>query len=212
MKFIIEKLEQISPKFSPTLYKSVIVAILASAFVIPLAFVALPYIELFNDMAVQRKGNPQSMHGWLFNEELVVERMPVAGTVPQGIFPYPLTGKDKETIALAGELLVNPAERTMENLERGRYLYNIYCYPCHGEMGLGDGPVIGPDRFPAPTSQHTEVVKNYKDGSIFHIITMGKEKMPGYAEQIPPGDRWLIVRYIRVLHRALDPEPEDLEQ
>jgi mono/diheme cytochrome c family protein len=49
------------------------------------------------------------------------------------------------------------------------------------------------------------------DGSLFHIITAGEEKMPSYAEQIRPRDRWLIVNYVRVLHRALDPKPEDLE-
>jgi len=212
MKFIIEKLERISPKFSPTLFKAALVAIAAAAFVIPLALVALPYIELFNDMAVQRKGKAQSMHGRLFEKALIVERAPVPGTIPHEIFPYALSGKDKEAIELAGARLANPTERTLENLERGRYLYDIYCYPCHGQVGLGDGPVVGPDRYPAPTSQHTEDVKNFRDGSIFHIITAGKEKMPGYAEQIPPRDRWLIVNYVRVLHRALDPKPEDLEE
>ena len=211
MKFVVEKLERVSPKFSPALFKAALAAIVASAFVIPLAFVALPYIEWFNDMAVQRKGKPQSMHGRLFEKALIVERLPVPGTVPRGVAIYPLSGKDSETIERAGEMLINPTERTVDNLERGRTLFNIYCYPCHGETGLGDGPVVGPDRYPAPTSQHTDDVKNYRDGSIFHIITVGKEKMPGYAEQIRPRDRWLIVNYIRVLHRALDPKPEDLE-
>jgi mono/diheme cytochrome c family protein len=151
------------------------------------------------------------MHGRLFDQQLMVERPPVPGTVPRGVSMYPLSGKDSETVELAGELLMNPAQPTLEKLERGRTLYSIYCYPCHGEVGLGDGPVVGPDRYPAPPSQHTEEVKNFADGSIFHIITKGEEKMPGYAEQIPPEDRWLIVHYIRVLHRALDPKPEDLE-
>jgi mono/diheme cytochrome c family protein len=211
MKFLMEKLERFSPTFSPTLFKAALVAIIAAAFVVPLAFVALPYIELFNDMAVQRKGKPQSLHGRLFHEARVVERLPVPGTVPRGVSHYPLSGKDEETLKRAGERLTNPAARTLENLERGKYLYDTYCYPCHGEVGLGDGPVVGPDRYPAPPSQHTDEVKNLPDGSIYHIITMGKGKMPGYAEQIQPGDRWLIVNYIRVLHRALDPKPEDLE-
>jgi mono/diheme cytochrome c family protein len=211
MKFIIDKLAAFSPAFSPTLFKAALVAIIAAAFVVPLAFVALPYIELFNDMAVQRKGKPQSLHGRLFNEALIVERLPVPGTVPRGVSPYPLRGKDEETLKLAGAQLTNPTGRTRENLERGRYLYDIYCYPCHGEVGLGNGPVVGPDRYPAPPSQHTDEVKNMPDGSLFHIITAGEEKMPSYAEQIRPRDRWLIVNYVRVLHRALDPKPEDLE-
>jgi hypothetical protein len=77
---------------------------------------------------------------------------------------------------------------------------------------MGDGPAVGPDRMPAPPSLHTDAVKGFEDGHIYHIITAGKEKMPSYASRIRPMDRWAVVNYLHVLHRALDPKDEDFEQ
>ncbi|MFC2171589.1 c-type cytochrome [Acidobacteriota bacterium] len=211
MKFIADKLIAFSPKFSHAVYKGALVAILAMAFVIPLFFVALPYIEFFNGMAVQPKGLPQSQYGRLYGKELLVERLPVEGTLPLGYEPYPLEGNDEATIALAGDLLSNPVLKTLENLKRGRQVYEIYCIVCHGATGLGDGGAVGPEKFPAPPSLHTDAVKQYKDGQIFHIITRGKGKMPPYDTRIRPDDRWAAVNYVHVLHRALSPDPGDLE-
>lgn len=212
MKFIADKLRAYSPTFSPTIYKAVLVTIVLGAFAFPLGLVALPYIEFFNGMAVQPKGLAQGVYGRLYGKELPVERLPVPGTIPQGYRPYPFEGNDDKTAELAGLKLVNPAPRTLPQLRRGQKIYNIYCITCHGKTGLGDGPVVGPDRFPAPTSLHTDAVKKYPDGQIFHIITRGKGKMPGYADRITPEDRWAVVHFVHALHRALDPKPEDLKE
>jgi hypothetical protein len=211
MKFIADKLRNWTPTFSPTAYKAVLVAMMAGAFAIPLAFVALPYVEFFNDMAVQPKGRAQSLYGWWFPEKSLVERSAVVGTIAQGYHPYPLEGNDDKTIKRAGQMFTNPLPRAMAVLERGRKVYNIYCYPCHSTMGLADGPVVGPNRFPAPTSLQTDVVRNYKDGEIFHIIARGKGKMPAYADRIAPEDRWAAIHYVRVLQRSMNPKPEDLK-
>ena len=66
----------------------------------------------------------------------------------------------------------------------GQELYDIHCIACHGKLGVGDGPVTGPDRFPAPPSLHTDQARGYTDGTIFHIITKGTEKMPSYADKL----------------------------
>jgi len=79
-----------------------------------------------------------------------------------------------------------------------------------GRLGQGDGPVIGPDRFGAPPSLHTKQAREYADGTIFHITTKGLEKMPGYAEQLTPGERWQVIQYLRALQRSMNPKPEDL--
>lgn len=209
MTSIAARLRAFSPKFSVPVFKAVLVAMVASAFVVPLALVALPFIEFFNGMAVQPKGRPQSLYGRLYGEERLVERAAVAGSVPRGVDPYPFPGNDDETAKLAGEWLVNPVPRTLANLERGRRVFDIYCIVCHGKLGLGDGSVVGPNRFPAPPSLHTDAVKNYPDGQVFHLITRGKGKMPSYASRIRPEDRWAVVNYVRVLQRALDPKPGD---
>lgn len=210
MKFIREKLERYQPNFSPTVYKGALIAIGAAAFVLPLALVAVPYIEFFNGMAAQPKAKPQSLYGRTFGQDLIAERAAVPGTIPRHYTPYPYSANDDATAELAGRTLTNPVSITLESLQRGRDRYETFCIVCHGRLGLGDGPVVGPDRFPAPPSLHSDAVKKYKDGQTFHIITRGKGKMPPYADRISPQDRWQIVHYLRVLHRALDPKPEDL--
>ena len=100
----------------------------------------------------------------------------------------------------------------MEVLQRGRTLFTIYCGVCHGSEALGDGPVVGPDRFPAPPSLHTDVARAYKDGTLFQIISAGKANMSSYADMLEPKDRWAVIYYVRALQRSLHPKPEDLKQ
>ncbi len=194
-------------------YKATLVALVAAALVIPLALAALPFIEFFNGMAAQPKAKTQMPYGRTHGQELLSERPAVDGTVPRGYVAYefaevPATLEDAKRV---GMLLENPLPRDMENMRRGQELYNIYCIVCHGKQGRGDGPVIGPDRFPAPPSLHTDQARGYADGTIYHIITNGTEKMPSYADKLEPDDRWQVVHYLRALQRAMNPTPEDLE-
>ncbi|MHC4941614.1 MAG: c-type cytochrome [Planctomycetota bacterium] len=194
-------------------FKATLIAILASAFVVPLLFLALPYLELFNDMAVQPKGKTQGYYGHVFNESIIVERPAVAGTLPMGYFPYPYEGKDEKTQKIAEEALgENPVKPTMKVLEEGRKLYNYYCWTCHGKEGQGDGPIVGPERFPAPPSLHTDTAREFKDGRIFHVITRGQNTMPSYEDKFTPEERWAIIHYVHALQRAMNPEPEDIEK
>lgn len=133
-------------------------------------------------------------------------RLPVRGTIPRGIVPYPYEANQAE---LAEQRLVNPVGRTMQVLRHGQALFNVYCIVCHGRYGEGDGPVVPP--FPKPTSLQSQAVGNYKDGRFFHIITRGKGNMPGYFAQLEPSERWAIVHYLRALYRAKHPQPEDMK-
>jgi mono/diheme cytochrome c family protein len=195
-----------------TAFKAVLIAIMAGAFVVPLALVAMPYIEFFNDMAVQPRGDPQSFYGRTAGVARPVEQPPVAGTIPRGHRPYPYEGNDRATARRAGEELVNPVDATMENMRRGQAVYAIYCRTCHGEWGDGDGPVVGPERMPAPPSLTSTTVAKYPDGRIFHIITKGQERMPGYEEIIAPADRWKAVWFVSALHRALQTEAQEKKE
>ena len=201
------------PKFSPLIYRTVLGIIMAGAFVVPLGFVSMPYLEFFNGMAVQRKAKAQSTYGHMFGEQLVVASLPVEGTMPRGFIPHPdeLAGNEQEHVDLAGKILVNPTEVTILNLQRGQKVYDTFCIACHGTKGEGDGAVVGPERFPAPTSLHDATIKGYQDGSIYQVISNGKGTMQGYGDKIVSEDRWAVVNYVRVLQRSLDPKPEDLQ-
>ena len=132
-------------------------------------------------------------------------RMPVKGTIPRDFQPYAYANDPEK----AGKELKNPLSRTKEVLERGEHVFKTNCTVCHGLEGLGDGSII--PRFPRPPSLHTDKVRNWADGRIYHVITMGQNLMPSYANQVPAGDRWAAIHYIRVLQKAKHPTAEDLK-
>lgn len=131
-------------------------------------------------------------------------RMPVKGTVPRGFEPYHQT--DVET---AGREVKNPLRPTQSVLARGQVIYNTYCLVCHGPQGEGDGSIV--PKFPRPPSLQSDKVRNYPDGSIYHVISMGQNLMPSYASQISSGDRWAAIYYVRAIQRAKHPTAEDLK-
>ncbi|MGD2109164.1 MAG: cytochrome c [Phycisphaerae bacterium] len=209
---LIDKLVDFYPRWSPTMYRLTLGGALVLAFVIPLAMVALPFIEFFNGMAAQPKAKSQMTYGRTYDASLLVERLPVEGTIPRGYYPYAFDHMENtiEAAKEVGEELENPVPVTMASLQRGRALFDVYCLVCHGPRGEGNGPVIGPERFPAPPSLHTKDAQGYADGTLFHVITKGIGKMPSYAVKLEPEERWMVVHYIRALQRSMDPRPEDL--
>ena len=93
-------------------------------------------------------------------------------------------------------------------VERGRQKFLTFCSPCHGNFGRGDSRLAG--QFPNPPTLHSDKVRKWPDGNIYHVITEGQNVMPSYASQIARDDRWAIVHYIRVLQRAHNAKESDL--
>jgi cytochrome c5 len=97
-------------------------------------------------------------------------------------------------------------------LERGRERFAIFCQPCHGAGGDGNG-IIVQRGMPRPTSYHDQRLRSADDQHFFDVITNGYGAMYSYASRVPPGDRWALVAYIRALqlsrHAALDDVPAD---
>lgn len=210
--FLEERLRRFRPPFIPWVFKAHLVAVVALAFLVPLFFVALPYLEWFNDMAVQPKGKTQGHFGWFEGERRAVERPPPEGVLPMGYEPYPYPGGSEAAEKEAGAKLKNPFRPTRALLEKGRHLFEHFCIVCHGKQGEGDGPIVGPSLFPAPPSLHTKEARALPDGRIFHVITRGRNAMPPYGDVFDEQERWAIVLYVRVLQRAMNPEPGDLEK
>lgn len=92
----------------------------------------------------------------------------------------------------------NPLPVTLALLERGRGRFDIYCAPCHGRSGDGDGMIVRRG-FPAPPSYHTDRLRNAPDSHFYQVISEGYGVMYPYADRIDPRDRWAIVAYIRAL-------------
>lgn len=134
-----------------------------------------------------------------------VMRNPVEGTVPVGYTPYRYAVGDS---LIAQQELQNPLPRTAATLARGRKVYMNTCVVCHGPEGDGHGYIVPP--FPMPPTLHSDRVRAWPDGRIFHIITRGQNLMPSYASQILPEDRWAVIDYVRALELSHHPTPATL--
>ena len=83
-------------------------------------------------------------------------------------------------------------------LERGRERFSIFCTPCHGLAGDGNGMVVQRG-FRRPPSFHIDRLREAPDGYYFDVITNGFGAMVSYASRIPVRDRWAITGYVRAL-------------
>jgi hypothetical protein len=121
--------------------------------------------------------------------------------VPKGTVPRGRLGEDEafETGREAGEFVSHiPLEFDQPLLARGQERFNIYCSPCHGRTGDGDGMVVRRG-FRKPPSLHIDRLRGSPAGHYFDVMTRGFGLMPAYGHQIQPRDRWAIVAYIRAL-------------
>ena len=120
----------------------------------------------------------------------------VEGTVARGQLHEDellYTGKIKGEEAAIFPMRVDAAV-----MARGQQRFNIYCAPCHGRTGLGDGMVVRRG-YRRPPSIHQDRLRSAPAGHFFDVMTNGFGAMPDYAGQIKVEDRWAIVAYIRAL-------------
>ena len=101
------------------------------------------------------------------------------------------------------ESIPPPLEVDMAFMKRGQQRYNIYCTPCHGVAGHGNGPVKQRGGLPVP-SYHDKYKRSLTAGHIYGVISNGSKSglMMGYKHQIPVEDRWAIVAYVRALQKS----------
>jgi mono/diheme cytochrome c family protein len=124
------------------------------------------------------------------------EQRPPEGTIPVGSHPLHYAATPEDAARAGRELTAPPASAA--GLKRGAAVYQNFCLPCHGGAGKGDG-LVATRGFPPPPSLRAPHALGLPDGQIFHIITYGQKNMPSYASQIPAGDRWNAIAYVRSL-------------
>src|SRR5205085_3936087 len=91
-----------------------------------------------------------------------------------------------------------PFPITRSDIGRGEERFNIYCSPCHGRTGDGQGMIVKRG-FRAAANYHTERLRRAPVGHFFDVITNGFGAMASYASRVPVDDRWRIIAYIRAL-------------
>jgi mono/diheme cytochrome c family protein len=93
---------------------------------------------------------------------------------------------------------VFPMPVTAAVMARGQERFNVYCSPCHGRTGAGDGMIVQRG-FRAPPSLHEERLRTSPPGYFFDVMTNGFGAMSDYSAQVPAADRWAIAAYVRAL-------------
>jgi len=125
----------------------------------------------------------------------------VAGTEPRTDVAGAVLDEDEllNTGKQAGQIAnVFPFAITRADMDRGEERFNIYCSPCHGRTGEGNGMVVQRG-YRRPPSFHIDRLRQADPGHFFDVMTNGFGAMPDYKVQIAPRDRWAIVAYIRAL-------------
>ena len=131
----------------------------------------------------------------------------IANTVARGHLNEDVllaTGKDGQN-----DTTVFPFPVTDQVMARGRERFDIYCSPCHGRTGEGDGMVVRRG-FRRPPAYSDERLRDAPIGHFYDVITNGFGAMPDYQTQIPVNDRWAIVAYVKALQLSSYAPLEDV--
>ena len=166
-----------------------------------------PPIEIFPDMDRQLKLRPQQPNNFFANG--LSSQLPPAGVIARSepiqtvlgpVYLYedaPVnTGRITGTTNF---IATNPLPVTATLLQRGRERFDIYCAPCHGALGDGNGITKKIGLMPAVANLQDKRIVEMTDGEIFNTVTHGKNLMGAYGPVVPMEDRWAIIAYLRAL-------------
>ncbi len=157
------------------------------------------------DMHVQPRYDPLEPSSFFADGRSA--RQPVAGTVARG----QLRTNQALYFGRQGDQPVSiiPVPVTRDLLARGQDRFNIFCTPCHGRLGDGEGMVVQRG-FRHPPSYHIDRLRTAPPGHFFDVITNGFGAMPAYGYRVPVNDRWAIIAYIRALQLSQNARPSDV--
>ena len=118
---------------------------------------------------------------------------------PFGVAPHATGNAQPQLLELAGRATnpVQPGDTAA--LANGGVMFQRHCMVCHGAQGQGNGPIVGPDRFPMGPSLVSPAVQGYPDGYIYAVVRMGRGLMPAYGPRMTELERWQVVNYVRSL-------------
>lgn len=140
-------------------------------------------------MAIQPRYQPLSASDYFADGQSA--RQPVDGTLAQG-------RAELDPLYVAKDATTLPVPLNAELVARGQQRYNIFCTPCHGLTGDGNG-FVTTRGYRRPPTFHSDRLRAAPVGHFFDVITNGFGAMYDYSAQIPPRDRWAIIAYVRAL-------------
>jgi mono/diheme cytochrome c family protein len=168
--------------------------------------IAMAGLSACNAMRDQPRYDPleasQFFTNGMSSRPLVPGAIPISRNVDQDVL---YTGKTPD-----GQLVASlPISVTQQVLQRGQEEFNIYCSPCHGYDGEGQGMIVQRG-FASPPSFHTQRLREAPVGHFFDVITNGFGQMYAYDYRVKPADRWAIIAYIRALQLSQNATTQDV--
>ena len=177
-----------------------------------------PPIEVFPDMDRQLKLRPQQPNDFFTNG--LSSQLPPPGTIARSQpvqtingAVYPFEDAPVNTGRVTGTtnfVETNPLPVTGQLLQRGRERFNIYCTPCHGALGDGNGITKKIGVMPTVANLQDKRIVEMADGEIFNTITHGKGLMGAHGPLMPVADRWAVIAYLRALQLSQLGSVDDL--
>ncbi len=156
--------------------------------------------SLKQDMALQPYNRPLTPSDFFSDGRS--ERPLIENTVARGVLADDALFVPKDSNSF-------PLPVNQELLERGEGRYKIFCTPCHGLQGDGNG-MVAMRGMKHPPSFHQDRLRQSPNGYFYDVITNGFGAMYGYSAQIPPRDRWAIVTYVRALQLSRNAKVSEL--
>jgi mono/diheme cytochrome c family protein len=177
-----------------------------------------PPLEVFPDMDRQAKLRPEKPFDFFTNG--FTSQLPPAGTIARSepiqtangaVYSFEDSPVNTGKISGATNFVeTNPLAVNAALLARGREQFNIYCTPCHGALGDGNGVIKKIGAMPAVANLHDKRIVEMTDGEIFNTITHGKGLMGAYGPFVIAPDRWAIIAYTRALQLSWLGSPDEL--
>jgi mono/diheme cytochrome c family protein len=175
-------------------------------------------IQIFPDMKRQLKLRPQTPNSFFASG--LSSQLPPPGTIAQekpltigGQPVYSFEDAPVNTGRTPGTtnfIELSPFPMTTSLLARGQQRYTIYCSPCHGQTGEGNGITKKIGAMTIVGNLHDKAIVVQPDGALFNTASWGKNNMQGYAPQISVEDRWAIIAYVRALQLSRLGSVDDL--
>jgi mono/diheme cytochrome c family protein len=166
-----------------------------------------PPMELFPDMDRQAKLRPMEPNRFFANG--VSSQLPPAGTVARSQPIETVSGavyRFEDSPVNTGRVTgttnfveTNPLAVNAQLIQRGRERFDIYCAPCHGRLGDGNGITKKIGVMPAVANLHDKRIVEMADGEIFNTVSNGKGLMGAAGPLLPTEDRWAVIAYLRAL-------------
>lgn len=152
------------------------------------------------DMADQPKAKPLEPSDFFADGRS--ERPLIENTVARGSVA-------DDDLVVPGDSNAFPLPVNIDLLKRGQERYNIFCSPCHGLQGDGNG-MVAMRGMKHPPNYHEERLRQMPNGHYYDVISNGFGAMYSYSAQVPPRDRWAIIAYIRALQLSRNAKLSDL--